>query len=88
MWEEILKLAVGSGLWAVLSLALLVYLLKDSKRREAKYMNIINTLGEELKDIKDIKKDVKEVLCILQDKPITATNKRVSARQKQIKEQT
>ena len=37
MWEEIFNLALNNGLWAVLFLMLLVYVLKDSKSRESKY---------------------------------------------------
>ena len=37
VFEEILNLAISNGLWAVLFLMLLVYVLKDSRRREIKY---------------------------------------------------
>ena len=34
MWEEITNLAIQNGLFAVLFLGLLIYLLKDSSKRE------------------------------------------------------
>jgi hypothetical protein len=58
MWEDIITLAVGNGLWAVLSCVLLRYLLKDSRKRECKYTQTIETLGERLKVVLDIKQDL------------------------------
>lgn len=63
MWEEVLRLAVGNGLWAVLFCALLIYQLKDGKRREGKYQDTISLLGERLSVINDVKEksiDIKE----------------------------
>jgi hypothetical protein len=57
MWQDIVKLAVGNGLWAVLSVVLLSYLLKDSRKREQKYTDIISDLAEKLKLINAVKKD-------------------------------
>ncbi len=61
MWEEIFNLAINNGLWAVLFLALLVYVLKDSKSREDKYQNTIKKLADSLTVIEDVKKDVKKI---------------------------
>ena len=61
MWEEILRLAVSHGLWAVLSCVLLFYLLKDSKKREAKFTSVINDLTAQLKVVNQIKEDIKQI---------------------------
>ncbi len=58
MWEEILRLAVGNGLWAVLFCALLVYLLKDSRARENKYQKIITDLNLHLNTVNEINEKI------------------------------
>ena len=64
MWEEIMKLAIGNGLWAALSCALLGYLLRDSRRREQKYIEIIESLAERMKLVDKIKEDTETLLSI------------------------
>jgi len=61
MWEDIIFLAVGNGLWAVLSCILLSYLLKDSKKREAKFTQIVEELADRLKIVAKIQEDVKSL---------------------------
>ena len=61
MWEDIAMLAVGNGLWAVLSCALLSYLLKDSKKRECKYTEIIERLTERLEVVLEIRESVEDL---------------------------
>lgn len=61
MWEELLKLALSNGIWAVLFCGLLVYQLKDSKKREIKYQSTIETLAANLEVVNDIKETVMEV---------------------------
>lgn len=61
MWEEILNLAIGNGLWAVLFLMLLVFVLKDSRTREVKYQDTIENLGNALQVVHDVKQDVEEI---------------------------
>jgi len=61
MWEDIILMAVGNGLWAVLSCILLSYLLKDSKKREAKFTCIIEDLALRLKVVGKIQEDVKQL---------------------------
>ena len=58
MWEKIVDLAVTNGLWSVMFLGLLVYLLKDSRTREIKYQNTISSLNKSLNIVEDIKDDV------------------------------
>lgn len=59
MWEEFLMLAIGSGIWAVLSCILLAYLLKDAKKREAKYCTTIDNLADTLKVVGQIHEEIK-----------------------------
>jgi len=61
MWEDILMLAIGNGLWAVLSCVLLGYLVKDSKKREAKFTKIVEDLADRLKVVGQIQDDVKQL---------------------------
>lgn len=61
MWEKIVDLAITNGLWAVLFLGLLVYLLKDSRTREIKYQETIKDLNKSLTIVHDIYQDVTEI---------------------------
>ena len=58
MWEKIFNLAVSNGIWAVLFVILLFYQLKDSKEREKKYQETIESLGKSLEIINEVKEDV------------------------------
>ena len=58
MWEKIFNLAVSNGIWAVLFVILLFYQLKDSKIREEKYQQTIESLGNSLEIINEVKEDV------------------------------
>jgi uncharacterized protein YktB (UPF0637 family) len=68
MENEIFKMAVQQGLWAVLFVALLFYILKEQKKRdekaeerEEKYQDIITRLTDKFNILEDVKKDVAEV---------------------------
>ncbi len=61
MWEKVINLAIGNGLWAVLFLMLLVFVLKDSKTREQKYQDTIQNLGNALQVVHDVKEDVEDI---------------------------
>lgn len=61
MWEEVFNLAINNGLWAVLFLSLLVYVLKDSKLREEKYQTTIKQLADSLSIVEDVQEDVKKI---------------------------
>ena len=61
MWEEIFKLALSNGIWAVLFVSLLVYQLKDSAKREKKYQETISKLNQHLDAVEDIKEELKEI---------------------------
>ncbi|MDE5655125.1 MAG: hypothetical protein K2I46_05900 [Clostridia bacterium] len=61
MWDRILELAIGDGLWALLFCVLLIYELKDSRARETKYQNTISSLAKDLEYVKDIDEEIKEI---------------------------
>ena len=65
MWQEIFNLAVNNGLWAVLFLVLLCYVLKDSRAREKKYQDTIDKLGTSIATVEEIKEDVQEIKGII-----------------------
>lgn len=61
MWDKILQLAIGDGLWALLFCVLLIYELKDSRAREIKYQNTISSLAKDLEFMKDIDEDIEDM---------------------------
>lgn len=73
MWNEVLQLAIKNGLWAVLFSALLIFVLKDSNKRESEYQQTIKDLTVHLGIVKEIKQEVEEVknmvLASSKDKP-------------------
>jgi hypothetical protein len=77
MWEEVLKLAVGNGLWAALSCVLLFYLLRDSRKREKKYTDIIDAMAERLRAVVQIKAETEKILAaVLKEEPPKKPQKR------------
>lgn len=72
MWEEILRLAVGNGLWAVLFCCLLAYLLRDGRARESKYQKTIDALSEHLSKIDDVKNVATQTLRVVKNKKVRA----------------
>jgi uncharacterized protein YktB (UPF0637 family) len=68
MENEIFKMAVQQGIWAMLFIFILIYVLKEQKERdekagerEANYQSIIAKLTDRLKAMDDIGEDVKEI---------------------------
>lgn len=61
MWESVIETVVANGAWAVLFCLLLIFELKDSRKREQKYQDTISTLGENLGIVRDVAEDVKEI---------------------------
>ena len=62
MWEQIIEAAAANGVWALLFLGLLIYQLKDSKKREEKYTATITSLTEGLSALEGIKQDIKSII--------------------------
>lgn len=75
MWDEVFNVAISNGVFAVMFVALLVYVLKDSRKRETKYQNLIDTLSSKLNTVDEIKQDVTDIKNSLTKNPCIA-NKR------------
>lgn len=68
MEVEVLELVASQGAWAVLTVGLILYVLKNQEKRdirqeerEQKYQEIISNLTDKLNLIEDIRTDVQEV---------------------------
>ena len=61
MWERVFSLALETSLIAGLFTGLLVYVLRDTAKREKKYHDIIKQLQESLSVVKQIREDVIEI---------------------------
>lgn len=59
MEQEIIKLAAGQGLWAILFVALLFYVLKYNEKREERLMSCLERLTEDVGEIKNDIEDLK-----------------------------
>ncbi len=59
--EQIVTMAIGNGIFAVLFVFLLFYQLKDSARREKKYQDTIKSLSKSIEIVTDIKENVLEI---------------------------
>jgi len=66
--NEMIKLAMSQGIWAVVSVSLLFYILKNQEKRDEKqeereknYQDIISKISDKLIIVEDIKKDVGDV---------------------------
>lgn len=65
MWEEILRVAVSNGLWAVLFCVLLLYQLRDGRARESKYRETIDSLVDRLNVLDEVERGISEAVSIL-----------------------
>ena len=61
MWQEILNIVISNGIFATLFVLLLLYLLKDSAKREDKYTNTISALNRHLNIVENIENDIADV---------------------------
>ncbi len=61
MTEQIIQLAIGNGLWAVLFVLLFFYQLKDSAKREKKYITLIDELSLDVAVIKKVELELNVV---------------------------
>lgn len=63
LWEESMKYAMntGAGLFAVLFIALLAWVLKTNNERENRYIATIDKLGERLAVVEKIQCDVGDI---------------------------
>lgn len=68
MWEKIFEMATNSGIWAVLFVSLFFIQLKDSKTREEKYQQTVESLADKLKVVLEIKEDIEGIKNLFEDK--------------------
>ncbi len=61
MFEQAIEMAISNGIWAVMFLSLLIYLLKDSSKREKKYMLLVDNLTHKYGLLKKIDKELSVV---------------------------
>lgn len=68
MENEILTAALSQGIWAILSVFLLFYILRAQEKRDQKqeereqsYQDIISKLTDKLGIVDEVKKDVEEI---------------------------
>ncbi len=68
MESEILKAALSQGIWAVISIFLLFYILKAQEKRDMKqeereknYQDIITKLTDKFDIVDEVKKDVEDI---------------------------
>ncbi len=80
MWEETIKIAVSNGIFAVLFCSLLVYDLKISGKREAKYQKIIQSLSQSLTALKTVEAELDDCEKLLEE--INGDLKKMSRRKK------
>ena len=67
MENEVLQLAASQGLWAMLFVCLLFYVLKENSKREQSFQDIILALTEKLDTIESIKEALAEIKDDLHD---------------------
>ncbi len=68
MSSELIKTAASQGVWAVLSVSLIFYVLKAQEKRDIKqeereqnYQNIITNITDRLNTMDNIKSDVEDI---------------------------
>ncbi|WP_050353777.1 BhlA/UviB family holin-like peptide [Gottschalkia purinilytica] len=61
MEQQIIKIALSQGIWAVLFVFMLFYVLKENSNRENNYQEIIKELSDKFNIIEDVKEDVREI---------------------------
>jgi glucosamine 6-phosphate synthetase-like amidotransferase/phosphosugar isomerase protein len=68
MEEKIIEIAATQGIWTLLSIMLIFYIIKTQEKRdlrqeerEESYQNIISSLTNKLNLVEDIKEDVEQI---------------------------
>ncbi|HHW03427.1 MAG TPA: bacteriocin [Thermoanaerobacterales bacterium] len=61
MEQEILKMAASQGLWAVLFVALLFWVLRENAKREANYQQLLQDLTNKFGILEDVKTEVNKI---------------------------
>lgn len=68
MEEELIKMASSQGIWSLITVFLIFYILKNQEKRDAKqeerennYQDIIKQLTEKFNILDDIKSNIEEI---------------------------
>ena len=61
MENEIVKLAASQGLWAVLFVLLLFYVLRTQEKREERLLGCLESFKGLSKDVKEVRDNLEEV---------------------------
>jgi hypothetical protein len=68
MEEELIKMASSQGIWSVITVFLIFYILKNQEKRDVKqdereknYQDIIKQLTEKFEILDDIKSNIEEI---------------------------
>lgn len=61
MEQEILKMAASQGLWALLFVALLFWVLRENAKREANYQELLQELTNKFGILEDVKTEVNKI---------------------------
>lgn len=64
-WNELIKVVVSYGVFAVLFVFLFFYQLKDSAKREEAYRQTIESLTNHLQAIEEVREEVEELKNII-----------------------
>lgn len=59
--QEVIKIAATQGLWAVLFVALLFWVLRENAKREGSYQKLLSELTEKFGVLEGVRADVSEV---------------------------
>lgn len=61
MEQEILRIAATQGLWAVLFVGLLFWVLRENAKRESSYQTLLQDLTSKLGILETVQRDVGEI---------------------------
>lgn len=61
MWDKIIDLVMSNGIWATLFVVMLIYTLQDVKKREDKYIDVIDKLSDKFEILQDIGEKVEDI---------------------------
>jgi hypothetical protein len=61
MEQDIMKMAASQGLWAVLFVALLFWVLKENAKREENYQTLLQNLTNKFEILEDVKNEVGKI---------------------------
>ena len=61
MEQEVIRLAATQGLWAVLFVSLLFWVLRENGKRESSYQQLLQDLTAKLGVLEDVQRNVNEV---------------------------